>query len=71
MEGKRLDCDLATPSVDAFLIYLFVAEVTALENCQEEVSLRLSLQNLQAEFRSEIAFCSDARMVVICCLCIK
>jgi hypothetical protein len=71
LEGKCLNSDLAAPSVDALLVYFFVAEVTALENCQEVVSLRLSLKDLQAKLRSEIAFCSNARiMAVACCFCI-
>ena len=71
LEGKCLNSDLAAPSVDALLVCFFVAEVTALENCQEVVSLRLSLKDLQAKLRSEIAFCSNARiMAVACCFCI-
>lgn len=43
MEGKCLNSNLTAASVDALLIYFFVAKVTALENCEKVVSLRLSL----------------------------
>jgi len=72
LEGKCLNSDLATSSVDALLIYFFVPEVTTLEYCKKVVSLRLSLKDLQAKFRSEIEFCGDARiMAVACCFCIN